>query len=596
MSENVVQLANQGVQSAVDDNASDILSVYDPVRFSYQTPALEKLLEALVRSVDDRGILTVIKGVQGSGKTALLQQFLLQARPEWGLCLVQASHVIGEKHILEQLNNRYYPHNHYDIEVLADRLAADAKQCWPVVLIDDAHNLSSFALDVLLSLKFNVEEQGGRLGLILLALPSIQEVLSSPSLLRHDEVVRVIDMPALTEEQTVDYIDQLLEVSGLISPDNLSNGQKQAIYRRSKGLPGLINPQIYHAATKNKREPSPVYSLLRAYLSQPRLWAAAMMAVVFIYGVFSLLSPENNTETISDLPLLAQNEPVLAAPDSKVSVADVKAIAAPVIKKPVAKKTVKVNKPVERPRVVEKKEVIIPAAPAVPEKPVLAALTDHRAGSGSEEKVDESSSEAKPTVSVNQPVNGQLWLKSQNSGDYTIQLAASAYEDAIERFIRKQPVMDGLRYVHIVRRGKDWYVTLFGSYTTFAKAKQAIADLPATLRKNEPWIRKISTLQKMLPGLTPESAPELKTGSVDVIAPKAAIPVESVSEPAATASVVDNASAAPVPGDESSSVVENASAAPGDESSARAVNTVIEPAVVPSDSAAMPVPVTQLPE
>jgi len=616
MPENVVQLANQNGQAAVEDAVAETWSVYNPEHFSYLTPALEKLIEALVRCVNDKGILTVVTGQQGSGKTTLLRQFLKQTRPEWELCLIQANHVIGEKHILEQLNNRFFPNQKYTIEILADRLATNTDKAWPVILVDDAHNLSSFALDVLLSLKYSIEEQGGRLGLVLLALPAIQEVLSSPSLLRHDEVVRLIDMPALTAQQVLEYIEQLLEASGLGSQLCLSHAQKQMIVRRSLGQPGLINMLLAQAAKKGGREPAHVSLWMQHHLKQPRLWAGAAMILLLVYGLSSLMKPGADKETATAEIAVAvvaeqatqsqsQNNPAAIAakiPQNKAP-----------NKSPLTKSSAAIDKPLVN--TVVSRQVTPDKSGSKTKASELAAKPSLNTTAGSDSAIAMSE---KPLVSpVNEPVNGQEWLAAQNKGDYTIQLAASAYEDAIERFIRRQPAMDGLRYVHIVRRGKDWYVTLFGSYTSFAMAKEAIADLPPGLRKNDPWIRRISTLQDMMPKAAqaePEIVmPDVKQTEADAV-DKTSLPTVSelpvsvaneVMTPAidnagkadtgSSAEAKEGADTAVEDATVSTDNAGNTSAGISDEVQESA-DTAVAPAVVSSDSAAMPAPVTSQPE
>ena len=80
-----------------------------------------------------------------------------------------------------------------------------------------------------------------------------------------------------------------------------------------------------------------------------------------------------------------------------------------------------------------------------------------------------------------------------------MQLAASLDSDAIERFIKNQPNMPELHYVHIKQRGRDWYISLYGSYSSYAQAKAAVDRLPSSMRKNSPWIRRLAKLQSLAP-------------------------------------------------------------------------------------------------
>jgi len=544
MSKNVVQLSSQENKVATDDRASSLPSVSAGERFIYRSPASEKLIEALTRSIDEQGILTIVTGGQGSGKTVLLQQILHQAGPEWELCVIQTAHAVGEKHILEQLNNRYFPHQHYDVEVLADRLSSNTSDSWPVILVDDADNLSLFALDVLLSLKFTIEEQGGRLGLVFFAKPAIQAMLSSPSLHRHDEIIRLIGMPMLTQNETTEYIDKWLVHHHLDLPQGLSDSRKQAIYRRSGGLPGQIDRLLVEAINKQQlRIPSALPTPVLSIINRPYSWVAVVMVLLLAYALISLDVP--SSDGVTEHAISAQNTQQLQR-DQQQTVTGRSSLQAPdtvtdADKKNQAITSAAATGPAERPpvsgRTVKQADIPVTTVPAA-----------------DKESRDVEISPASPTqtfhptaiagvnnVAFQEPVDGTDWLLSANKGDYTIQLAASNDEKSIKSFIRQQPVLEGLSYVRIIRRGKDGYVALYGTYPTFSRAKQAIADLPASLRDNGPWIRRISALQVLLPpAITGSETPPAETpaNSEGTVVPTPGVSPVSEAEPAAVDSAV----------------------------------------------------------
>lgn len=500
MSEKVVQLVsfsgnNPNSSTAATAMLADGVAAATSAAFYYQTPALEKLNEALVRSVNDQGFLTVINGEKGSGKSTLLQQFLRQAQPEWALCLIRVKHVIGEKHILEQLNKHFFPAKNYSLESLAQHLLASTDPCWPVIIVDDADKMSSFALKVLLSLKFSIEEQGGHLGLILFALPSIQGLMKSPSLLCHDEIVRNIDIPLLQERETFAYVDLFYQSKLLVPEDEQSEGQDntpsalshrqiRAIYRMSGGLPGSINQLIEQCEQRNASLPSQFMSYLLNIKMKPHRWRIAAVLLLIIASAYKggewIL--RDDVSPIKEDMLATQHAPspllIAAAPATVTEKARPATLAASL-----AAEAKRYDKP---------KEAQLISAPEV--KQLIVAVAAPPA------LVDK---EAVKIVAVNVPVDGQNWLMEQDPGDYTIQLAASADEKAINRFIRKQPVIEGMRYVHIVRRDQNWYLTLYGAYPTFSKATKGIQLLPQSLRENDPWIRRISSLQGLLPVTEP---------------------------------------------------------------------------------------------
>lgn len=495
MPKNVVQLSSQENQAASDVSESSMLPSSDSSLFIYRSPAGDKLIEALTRSIDEQGTLTIVTGGPGSGKTVLLQRVLQQARPEWELCLIQATHAIGEKYILEQLNNSYYPHQQYKAEALADRLAAEAGERWPVIVVDDAHNLSAFALDILFSLKFNIAERGGRLGLILFATPAIQTMLSSPSLHRHDETIRVIAMPLLSLNETSEYIDQWFDSHGFHMPQGLSGNRKQAIYRRSGGQPGQITRLLTEVVGKQVRVPSALPTRVLHTLGRPYSWVVAAMLLLLVYVLGNFNGPLPGE--VPGHAIIAQDQLQLQQPGmpqpavdkpAPIAITNTAETAARQDNKTTPPTTAPVVKPPASRRAEKPADPTATALPVSPAHPSAELIQDQQIAKN-----------AVVVTTVQEPVDGTDWLLSAKKDDYTIQLAASVDEIAIKRFIRNQPMQEGLSYVHIIRRGKDGYVTLYGSYPTFSRAKQAIADLPLSMRDNGPWIRRISALQALLP-------------------------------------------------------------------------------------------------
>lgn len=99
-----------------------------------------------------------------------------------------------------------------------------------------------------------------------------------------------------------------------------------------------------------------------------------------------------------------------------------------------------------------------------------------------------------PSISSNQ----EGWLWSQNPNHYTLQLTAGTSEKAIQAFI-KQYSLDGKAiYFHRLRDGKNWYIMIYGSYSDYSTAKQAINQLPLAVQKAKPWVRQFSAIHAEL--------------------------------------------------------------------------------------------------
>ena len=95
-------------------------------------------------------------------------------------------------------------------------------------------------------------------------------------------------------------------------------------------------------------------------------------------------------------------------------------------------------------------------------------------------------------------VDQESWLWSQDPRHYTLQLAAGTSKRAIEDFIKRHNLTDKAVYFHRIRDGKDWYILVYGSYSSLSSAKQGITKLPAALQKVKPWPRSFSAIHAEL--------------------------------------------------------------------------------------------------
>lgn len=101
-----------------------------------------------------------------------------------------------------------------------------------------------------------------------------------------------------------------------------------------------------------------------------------------------------------------------------------------------------------------------------------------------------------PTTTI--PDNQEGWLWSQNPSHYTLQLAAGTDKKAIQAFIKRHKLQGKAVFFHRLRDGKDWYILIYGSYSGYSTAKQAILQLPSAAQKAKPWTRRFSAIHAEL--------------------------------------------------------------------------------------------------
>ena len=101
-----------------------------------------------------------------------------------------------------------------------------------------------------------------------------------------------------------------------------------------------------------------------------------------------------------------------------------------------------------------------------------------------------------PTTTI--PDNQEGWLWSQDPSHYTLQLAAGTDKKAIQAFIKRHNLKGKAVFFHRLRDGKDWYILVYGSYSGYSTAKQAILQLPSAVQKAKPWTRRFSAIHAEL--------------------------------------------------------------------------------------------------
>ena len=75
---------------------------------------------------------------------------------------------------------------------------------------------------------------------------------------------------------------------------------------------------------------------------------------------------------------------------------------------------------------------------------------------------------------------------------WTVQVIAGNLEQTVINVIEQHESVLSIRYTVSKRQGDDWYVGFFGNFATKAAANEALSQLPQALKRQSPWIRKLS--------------------------------------------------------------------------------------------------------
>ncbi len=201
--------------------------------FFFKYPLLQQRLSLLNQMVGSHSMLIVVIGERGSGKTALMHEFISMTGHQWQACRFKLKSRNGKsQRPWHKLNNR-----------AAYRTVNESP---PSLIIDDAHQLSPSELKKLLRSAFSKPECRKFQSIVLFSEPGIRERFADISRwLPPKSVIDKIFMTPLNEKQTADYLNHRLRASGLLRQNLFTADQIHTIHQRSGGLPGRINGEAF---------------------------------------------------------------------------------------------------------------------------------------------------------------------------------------------------------------------------------------------------------------------------------------------------------------------------------------------------------------
>ena len=233
-------------------------------RFFYSNSALTERLELLKHYTQYGNLLLIITGERGIGKSSLKQHFINTAQEEWQICEIQSHTMMDASLLLKQVAHGFgiteAPHDPSALfEVLSDQLEhIHQSSNIPILIIDDAHELPQDALQALLYLAEHHSEQHTTLRIILFCEPEIEVMLEDPAIHSLKErVTHSMEIPALDEIQTAEYLRHRLAVAGLDGTSPFTPKLINKIFKASDGVPAKINDYAHQNLLDDTEPTSP---------------------------------------------------------------------------------------------------------------------------------------------------------------------------------------------------------------------------------------------------------------------------------------------------------------------------------------------------
>jgi septal ring-binding cell division protein DamX/type II secretory pathway predicted ATPase ExeA len=467
---------NLGDSSALGLQKDPFTPEPDP-RYYYAFDSFEQRLAMLNHLVQGTDIIVLVIGERGSGKTTLLHRYLTSTDTRWESGRIR----IDTAGTSSQTSGTKTEAGHPAFILQESRD--------PIVIVDDAHELSRMELHSLLQETLVPGTSRKIKRLVLFCEPSINtSVAALVEALGGDTAVDKIYMPALTGEESAVYLQHRLAVAGYGGKNPFSASVVKKLHKQSGGLPGQMNA---NADQWLKGPPS-----RKPWYKSKIGWTVAGIAVILLIALW--LYPNRK---------VLVSKPIVQKPSANIYRAKVPATEDSEKSKPISST---IQKPIVTPPTTEEKKIsqLPPASPPgkiaelekveiqkfetleikEPEKPEFQPFDSQPVAKQPavvKEKVKE------------EDIHREKWLLSQNPSYYTIQIVGVRSEETLLNFIKEHKLAGKgkLAYYRTTYKGEVWFPLLYGVYATKKEALAAIKELPPKIQASTPWLRRMSAVQ-----------------------------------------------------------------------------------------------------
>lgn len=476
-------------------------------RFYYAFEAFEQRLTLLKRLVRGQDVLILVIGELGSGKTTLINRYLAVSDGAWKTCRIRTPSTADPKRrqLLKNLNN----HRAYRLKDAGD----------PVIIIDDAHELTRFELQFLLQDALAPGSTRKVKRLVLVGESGLNATFSAlAAKIAEETAVNKIYLPTISEEETGAYLRHRLAVAGLSGKSPFRASVVKKLHRRAGGLPGKLNAAAHGWLKKTYGHNNRGRGVFSRIAWRRRLLIGGAIVGACALGLGWILLTLDRDEPFPRTKHLAPTTRVV-----RVKIPPADRMIRPKSDIAAAPATIQKDRRPIIAAISEKKTppVTIPPTPTVPtaknDKPtavktaVPPKTTAVEKGDSQPTKTATATSskaeplKTKPSAAANNAVRKtdilrEKWLLEQDPRHYTIQILAVRREKSLLKFIEETQLNNRGRvaYFRAKLKGRDWYRLLYGVYPSKKDAGTAMDNLPSNIRQMSPWIRRLAPIQRAI--------------------------------------------------------------------------------------------------
>jgi len=508
----------------------------------------QQALDQITHLLNYSDLILAVLGREGIGKTSQFCAFSAQLQTTSHLCVLDAAAILSQGQLVGEIITQWQVST--DAATLDDKISAlsryaemeQSRNMACVILVDDAHQLSSEVLQLLVALSCPVGSVVKSIRLILFGDKLLEAHLHDEHIQSLDSNVHIITLEPLLPDETAEYIYYRLATAGYAGEPLLNTQQVMKVHNKSQGIPADIN----HYVTKAMEDMAKVQQVRARTSFKKEPLPYAHIAAVVVIGAAVLLSlfygdnsEKRDTESLNVVELVAKEDPTIvdvrrkisqelearnldeqsmkAQTDEKKPVLigqeldakndknkvgngkKLKVEAVGVAEKRTSNITVKdaVSNVEEKvigkvkPKIAVAKEKVQPylnTVIAVEGKTATVEVTEFNADVVAETKSDDKVKQSQ--------YRREQWLLGLNSRHYTLQVLGTYSERKAVDFIESQKNSRAFAYFKTSYKSQGWYVVLYGEYPDRPAALAAVPRLEQKLRKLKPWSRSLLSVQQ----------------------------------------------------------------------------------------------------
>ncbi|MGI9285679.1 MAG: SPOR domain-containing protein [Pseudomonadales bacterium] len=469
----------------------------------------EEFLQSALRMTRFATEVTVFAGIQGVGKTKLLEALTDKLEGVSFVLRLQGSFMLTVEQLFGQIGDTLgLQANDLAPGELRAQILQHLEHGLPhsksfIVLVDDAHELPEHALANLLAL---AQDDSNNIKLLLFAAVDANGDLR-PEL--DSDAVQRVDITPLDLNGVEEYLRYRLTMAGYDGPFPLTKADLLSVFQHSGGIPEHMHDmaeQKLRAALANQPQ-SPPPAKVKMHL--PWLHVAASVGLLMFITVL--------WTTGGDDAAPAQAEPKTQPARSIENVAVPKHAATDVSEKRAPTLPPKTAQRETAEKAAATRETVTPTAntAAATAKPAVRPKTQKNEATGGKTAVEKVKPQVKVVATapteppVSNPVkvveksvaasatiytSDERYLLNLPGSHYTLQLVGSKSLEGVHDFAKRHKESKIIVFRQRLNN-KPWYVAVTGDYPNQEQATTALTSLPNTLRELKPWARPLSKVQ-----------------------------------------------------------------------------------------------------